>query len=116
MKRFTLLVLLAVTLGVQAQQGSLRGRVVDARSGENIEYANIALLKAADSSLVNGTVSESNGSFRLTAPYGRYLVRVTFIGYDAYFHAQPVVLGESRKEVNLGKLQLRMSVTMMEAV
>ena len=116
MKRFTLLVLLAVTLGVQAQQGSLRGRVVDARSGENIEYANIALLKAADSSLVNGTVSESNGSFRLTAPYGRYLVRVTFIGYDAYFHAQPVVLGESRKEVNLGKLQLRMSGTMMEAV
>lgn len=116
MKKLIFLLLCTASLMAAAQQGSLRGRVVDARSGENIEYANIALLKASDSSLVNGTVSESNGSFRLSAPYGSYLLRITFMGYDAYFHPQRVVLGEKHKEVNLGKLQLKMSGTMMEAV
>ncbi|MBP3762665.1 MAG: TonB-dependent receptor [Bacteroidales bacterium] len=100
----------------QPQQGAIRGRVADARNGENIEYANVALLKVDDSSLVNGTVSEANGSFRVTAPYGRYLLRITFMGYEPYFHPQPVTLGEKAREVNVGKVQLRMSGTMMEAV
>ena len=114
MRHFIALIITTLSLAASAQQGTIRGRVVDARSGENIEYANIAVLKATDSSLVNGTVSEANGTFRLTAPNGRYLVRVTFIGYDTYFYPQPVALAD--KEVNLGKLQLRMSGTMMEAV
>ena len=108
--------LLTLPIMVLAQQGTVKGRVVDARTGENIEYANIALLRAADSSLVNGTVSESNGSFAVTAPYGRYLLRVTFIGYDTYFHSQPVTLGDSRNEVNVGKVQLKAHAKTMDAV
>lgn len=115
--RYVIILLFSIlTLGAAAQQGTIRGRVVDARSGENIEYANIALLKAKDSTLVNGTVSEANGTFRLTAPYGSYLLRVTFIGYDTYFHTKPVALSAGQKELNVGKLQLKMSGTMMEAV
>ncbi len=97
-------------------QGGVRGRVVDKRTGENIEYANIALLRASDSSLVNGTVSESNGSFSLTAPYGRYLLRVTFIGYDVYYHPDPVNFNDRHRDVNVGKIQLKASGTLMETV
>ena len=40
MKRYIFLVLLLTTLiGAQAQKGSVRGRVTDARTGENIEYS-----------------------------------------------------------------------------
>ena len=116
MRHVIILLFSILSLGAAAQQGTIRGRVVDARSGENIEYANIALLKAKDSTLVNGTVSEANGTFRLTAPYGSYLLRVTFIGYDTYFHTKPVALSAGQKELNVGKLQLKMSGTMMEAV
>ena len=97
-------------------QGGVRGRVVDARTGENIEYANVALLRASDSSLVNGTVSERNGTFALTAPYGRYILRVTFIGYDTWYYADPVTLNDRHKDVNVGKVQLKMTGTMMDAV
>lgn len=97
-------------------QGGVRGRVVDKRSGENIEYANIALLKASDSSLVNGTVSEGNGSFSLTAPYGRYILRITFIGYDTWYYADPVTLNDRHRDVNVGKVLLKATGTMMEAV
>ena len=116
MRRLICLVSLVITLGAQAQQGTVRGRVVDARTGENIEYATVALLKASDSTLVNGTVSESNGAFSLTAPYGRYVLRVTFIGYDAWYYQDPVTLNDRRKEMNVGKVPLKMTGTMMEAV
>ena len=99
-----------------AQQGGVRGKVVDARSGENIEYANVALLRASDSSLVNGSVSESNGGFLLTAPYGRYVLRVTFMGYDTYYRSEALVLNDKHRDVNVGKVLLKMSGTMMEAV
>lgn len=105
-----------LSVAAVAQQGGVRGKVVDARSGENIEYANVALLRASDSTLVNGTVSESNGSFALTAPYGRYVLRVTFMGYDAYYHSNVVVLNDRHRDVNVGKMPLRMSGTLMEAV
>lgn len=116
MKRFIVLVFTILSISAVAQQGGVRGKVVDARSGENIEYANVALLRASDSSLVNGTVSESNGSFALTAPYGRYVLRVTFMGYDAYYHSNVVVLNDRHRDVNVGKVPLRMSGTLMEAV
>ena len=106
----------AVPMNAMAQQGSMRGRVIDARTGENIEYATVALLKATDSSLVNGTVSESNGHFSLSAPYGRYILRVTFMGYDTWYHKDFVILSEKHREVNIGKVQLKTTGTMMEAV
>ena len=116
MKRLIILVFTILSVSAVAQQGGVRGKVVDARSGENIEYANVALLRASDSTLVNGTVSESNGSFALTAPYGRYVLRVTFMGYDAYYHSNVVVLNDRHRDVNVGKVSLRMSGTLMEAV
>ena len=97
-------------------QGGVRGRVVDKRTGDNIEYANIALLRASDSTLVNGTVSESNGSFSLTVPYGRYILRVTFIGYDTWYYAEPVTFNDRHRDVNVGKVELKMTGTMMDAV
>ena len=116
MKRLLIVLLCAMALGAAAQQGVVVGRVIDARTGEYIEYANVALLKASDSTLVNGTVSEGNGSFAVTAPNGRYLLRVTFMGYDTYFHSQPLILGDGRHEVNVGKVQLKAHAKTMEAV
>ena len=99
-----------------AQQGTVRGRVVDVRSGENIEYANIALLDAKDSTLKGGTVTESDGTFSLKAPYGSYLLRVTFIGYQSYVHPSKVTLDAKHTTVNVGKMQIKSVATTMEAV
>ncbi len=117
MKRYLFLVLLLTTLiGAQAQKGSVRGRVVDARSGESIEYATVALLSPKDSTLKAGTVSESNGSFRLEAPYGRYLLRITFVGYEPQYYKNSVTLSADHPSANLGKVAINPQATMMEAV
>ncbi|MBP5677314.1 MAG: TonB-dependent receptor [Bacteroidales bacterium] len=116
MKRLICFLLCALAIGVQAQQGTVKGRVVDARSGENIEYATVALLNPADSALVGGTVTAANGTFSLKAPYGRYLLRITFVGYEPQYYKSPVTISAERQSVNLGKVAINPQATMMEAV
>lgn len=116
MRRVIVLVLLALAVGAEAQKGIVRGRVVDTRTGENIEYATVALLNPADSSMKGGTVTESNGSFRLEAPYGRYLLRITFIGYEPHYYKNAVTLNAEHSAVNLGKVAISSQATTMEAV
>ena len=99
-----------------AQKGVVRGRVVDARTGENVEYATVALLSPTDSTLKGGTVTDASGAFRIEAPYGRYLLRITFIGYEAQYHKNTVALSADRNTVNLGKIAISPQATMMEAV
>ena len=111
-----MVLLCAAAVVAQAQQGTVRGRVVDARTGENIEYATVALLSPKDSTLKGGTVTESNGAFRLEAPYGRYLLRITFIGYEPQYYKSAVTLSAERESVNLGKVPINPQATLMEAV
>ena len=116
MKRVVILILIALTCGVQAQQGTVKGRVTDARTGENIEYATVALLNPKDSTLRGGTVTEANGNFHLEAPYGTYLMRITFIGYEPTYYPKRITLSAEHHTVNLGKMQIKPTSTMMEAV
>ena len=99
-----------------AQQGTIKGRVVDARSGENIEYATVALLSVKDSAIKGGTVTEANDTFTLKAPYGRYLMRITFVGYEPQYYKSVVAISAEHPTANLGKMAINPQSTMMEAV
>ena len=116
MRKLIILALLSLAIGAQAQQGTVRGRVTDARTGENIEYATVALLNPKDSTLKGGTVSDGGGHFRLEAPYGRYLLRITFVGYEPQYYKNAVTLSAEHPSVNLGKVAINPQATMMEAV
>ena len=116
MRKLLILMLLALSTAGWAQQGTVKGRVVDARTGENIEYATVALLNPKDSTLKGGTVTESNGAFRLEAPYGRYLLRITFVGYEPQYYKNAVTLSAEHPTVNLGKVAINPQATTMEAV
>ena len=97
-------------------QGKISGKVIDRQTGSSVEYATIAVLNAKDSSLVTGTVTEGNGSFAVKIAYGRYLVRISFMGYETYFHPKEVVLSDRQPSVNVGKVQIAPGAMMMEEV
>lgn len=116
MKKLLIMVLLSMPLMALAQQGTVKGRVIDAKTGENVEYATVALLNPQDSTLKGGTVTESNGTFNLKAPYGTYLLRITYIGYKPYIHSSRIILSEKQSNVNVGRVQIKASATTMEAL
>lgn len=97
-------------------QGTISGRVFDSKSGKAVEYATVAVLKASDSSMVAGTISQSNGSFTTKAAYGSYIVRVSFMGYTTYFHPKNVVLTAKSPSANLGKILITSGAMMMDEV
>lgn len=80
------LVLIACILSLNdaVAQGkkSIAGRLSDAKSGQFVSYATIALINAADSTISGGAMSDENGRFNIGPVIpGSYLLRVSNIGY-----------------------------------
>ncbi|MBO4599497.1 MAG: TonB-dependent receptor, partial [Bacteroidales bacterium] len=119
MRKIVILLLLLASVAFPTHlfaQGKISGKVIDRQTGSSVEYATIAVLNAKDSSLVTGTVTEGNGSFAVKIAYGRYLVRISFMGYETYFHPKEVVLSDRQPSVNVGKVQIAPGAMMMEEV
>ena len=90
-------------LGLQAQTYSLKGTILDASKSEPIPYANILLLRVADSTQVAGTISEVNGKFEIPSiKGGSYLYKIQYLGYQTLFRTL-----EIQSDVQLGTLMLR---------
>ncbi|MFP4096142.1 MAG: TonB-dependent receptor domain-containing protein [Cyclobacteriaceae bacterium] len=67
-----------------AQNASIQGSVLDESNNEPLEYANVLLFQPSDSSLVNGIVTNADGSFLMTdIPAGTYYLQIQFIGYES---------------------------------
>ena len=57
------------------------GRVVDDKKVP-VQYATVALLSVADSLLIDGAVTDDDGTFKIAAPENKpYLLSVSFVGY-----------------------------------
>lgn len=88
---------------VQSQGVTLKGKIADGSNEQPLEFANIALLNPADSTLVTGGMSDLDGTFSFVGKPGDYLFRVGFIGYKNFF--EKVRLGE-RPTLNFGTIKL----------
>ncbi len=69
--------------GLYAQdKPSIKGRLEDVKSHENVSYASVALIKATDSSPAGGTISDDNGVFIINpAPTGNFKLYISAVGY-----------------------------------
>lgn len=109
-------IMLLSPLAVMAE-GKITGKVVDKQSGEPISYAQVSIHKVKDSALVNGGVTNDNGNFTISKiPNGTYLVRIAFMGYQTYYHPTSITLSETANNINLGKIKLKPSTEMLDAV
>lgn len=64
-----------------AQTVKLSGKAMDAITGKPVEYASVVLLKE-DSTVLTGMYTQADGSFTFTPPAGKYILRITFMGYN----------------------------------
>lgn len=119
-----LLVLLISTINISAEPeqpkrpnpGSMVGRVVDSNSGDAIEYANIAIYSAQDSSLVTGGITNAEGKFMIEgATPGNYYATFKFIGYQTTTKENIVVTQEPRP-VRIGEIKLKVDAQSLSEV
>ena len=96
----------------QSRRGSVAGFVVDEMDGTPIVQATVQLLSLPDSAMVVGDVTNLDGQFKLTTRPGKYVLKVSFVGYLSYI--KQVQLTSSKPLVNLGKIILKSDAIMLK--
>ncbi len=92
---------------IQKEAQKVIGHVID-EHGQPVEFANVALLSSADSTFINGGVTNQNGDFVIPCRPGRMLIRVTFVGYKT--HYQSCTVGE------VGNIRLKKDAIVLQNV
>lgn len=75
--------------------GKMIGKIVEAPGNTPVSFATIAILLPADSSIVEGTTADENGVFSITMKSGKYLLKITSVGYETRFVASVKVAPEA---------------------
>lgn len=110
-----ILFFLSISTFLYGQNASIRGVVFDEQTKLPMEFTSVALLKAVDSTIVSGVITQPNGSFefnKLSA--GTYLLRIVFVGYKTKI-TSPIDLIRNNKS-DLGRILLSPSPGLLNQV
>lgn len=114
-KVFFLFLFILVSGNLFAQKGSVSGRIIDLDSNQPLEYASIAIYNAADSSLLDGTITKSSGIFKIEKiPDGAHYARVQFLGYETLTTNNFIVA--DGQETKLGDLKVKPAAQLIDEI
>ena len=118
MKKLLLTMLLAsasLLSFAQNTQVSYKGRISGSLFDEKkqvLPFANVLLLKARDSTLTKGSVSDLDGKFNFdqvsVGNESQYIISVSMVGYKKYFSPK-ITLSNENLEVKLSSIQLELA-------
>ncbi|MBQ8443234.1 MAG: TonB-dependent receptor [Bacteroides sp.] len=116
---FVLLIGISTTLLLaqnRGQQGrgrvTLSGTVMDKEDDSPVMQATVQLLSLPDSTMAVGNVTDANGRFSLSARPGKYVLKVSYVGYLSYM--KEYQLTASKPNVNAGKIALASDAIMLK--
>lgn len=130
MKRYLLFVLLlSFSQFLQAQfpggwggkkgpsiKGKIEGRLIDSISNEVVAFATISLKKAGSDKIINGVLSEDDGSFKLgEVVTGKYDIGLSFLGYEDKI-IRNIETTLKKPDLDLGDISLVPSSVLIEGV
>ncbi len=98
------------------KEGVLTGSIKDMVSEKYVEYTTIAVYSHRDSSLVGGTISLPDGSFKIdNLPYGMFFLDASFVGYKTT-RVTRILITPRKKSIDIGSIVIEPSSTSLEAV
>ena len=108
----SLLFFLLVSSAALAQDGALKGKVLDKETGEPIPFANIIAERAGK--LFGGATTNFDGQYQIKPlPAGRYDVKVTYVGYKSILMTDVIITPDA---ITFQTLKLQSSVSELEVV
>ncbi len=106
--------LLSICTGLFAQK-NIAGKITDAKNTP-LEFVNVFLLNAQDTSLVKAIFSETDGSYTFErVAFGTYLVGTSMVGYEKRY-SQPIVVNENDMLLENIDLQMIMLPSVLKEV
>ena len=99
----------------QIKNVTLSGIVRDSKDSSPLPYVNVSLRKEADSTLVQGTITNEEGRFTLTGiSPGLYIVQATYMGYTIF--AKEQLIGSLSAFLDLGIIGMLRDSRMLNEV
>ena len=115
MKRLAFLVLLiglsTTMLFAQSGKIAVSGTVLDKEDNSPVMQATVQLLSLPDSTMAAGNVTNNNGRFSLSVKPGKYVLKVSFVGYLTYM--KEYRLTNAKPTLNVGKIALSSDAIML---
>jgi ferric enterobactin receptor len=97
-------------------KGKIIGKVRDSRTNAAVDYATVAIYKEGSTSPINGTTTDTKGSFVLTnIPNGEYQVSVDFIGYQRVI-TQHLIISDAVKNINMNTILITSNQKVLSSV
>jgi len=114
MKRILIIVcILASTLTTWGQSLQIKGRIATGDGKEPVEFANVVLNRASDSTFVTGTTTDLRGRFSIPNLYkGDYQIIVSCLGYEAV----AIAVDDLQKNLDMGIILLDSASVMLDEV
>jgi outer membrane receptor protein involved in Fe transport len=86
---------------------TIKGKVVESASHTPMEFANVVVYSAKDSTIAGGIMTSSNGTFEIKKlPTGNFYIRVNFIGFERATVSK-IVLSPAKPTIDLGQIELK---------
>jgi outer membrane receptor protein involved in Fe transport len=108
-----ILFLFFFSVGFVHAQSLIKGQVVDADSGDPLEFTTLSVLQGSDSTLVTGGYTNDAGNFSLAVAPDTYLLKIQFVSYETKFIDDVTVTGAAK---DLGKVTLGQSNAVLQEV
>ncbi len=87
-------------------KASIKGKIRDSYSKNNLEYANVALFNSLDSTIAGGTITNAKGYFEISdLSIGAYFLKTSFIGFDDKIITNLEIVS-NRQNLDLGIIEL----------
>ena len=104
-----------ITLGSHAQDFTITGKLVDAKTKKPLEAATVVVETVKDSSMITYTITDRDGTFELRGKsyQDRANLYVTFVGYKGY---SKKIDFSKKRDVKLGNLPLKNDVNTLNDV
>lgn len=107
--------LLFVSTAVFSQKSLVKGVIVDKNTTQPLTYATLSLFAQADSSLVDGSITDEDGVFSLEVAPGHYYALISFVSYRQHT-VSDIHVTEKSKTVDLGIIAVLPDATMLDEV
>jgi outer membrane receptor protein involved in Fe transport len=98
------------TKPAEASLGSLKGFVFDSNTNQPLEYATIAMISKRDNKVINGTITDQTGFFKIkNVEFGMYHIDITFIGYKTK-RLENIAFRPNDKDIDIGEIKIEPAV------
>lgn len=109
----TVVCVISVSITLYAQEGSIVGVVNDASTKNPIYYAGVTLMRAQDTILVKGVMTDKDGAFSIeNVVPGNYILKVMFVGYENWYSQ---LLNVTNQKIQLDNINLQLSAQALKA-